>query len=188
VVLTRPPILTRKLTDFENAYYFYQKRLNERLVLPFSSRFYFKHDTPPQLDWAIKIRERNGLIAREVGPFNGKSGRAWDDEIKVGDPLSNPDTILDTLLKDAEVRVSEDAEEIAEEDRVPVEKPPPRVTEADETGDVRRLDRQLDRTLYLVVKHADGSWGFPAGLVDTDENLHVVRCDPQLFRSPPVTG
>ncbi|KAL5612661.1 uncharacterized protein BROUX77_002817 [Berkeleyomyces rouxiae] len=174
IILTRAPLLTAEPTAFESAFWFYQKRLNERLCLPFSQRFYFKPDTPAQLDWAIKLRERGGLVAREVGTYNGKSANAWNDELLVGDTLSAPATLTQTLLKDAEMRVSEDAEEIPPEDRLPVESPQPRESEADRAGDVRRLDRKMDRTLYLTVQHNDGTWTFPSVELAEKENLHVA--------------
>ncbi|PKS10345.1 hypothetical protein jhhlp_002096 [Lomentospora prolificans] len=172
IILTRPPLLTREQTPFESSYYFYQKRLNERLVLPFNQKAFFKRDTPPELDWAIKLKERHGVVAREIGQYNGRSATAWDDELKVGDKLSSPETLMDLLLKDAEQRVSEDAEEIPPEERVPIERPMPRETEADKKNDVKRLDRKLDRTLYLVVKTSEGKWEFPTAPVTTDEALH----------------
>ncbi|KAL1900819.1 hypothetical protein Cpir12675_000695 [Ceratocystis pirilliformis] len=174
IILTRAPLLTAEPTAFESAFWFYQKRLNERLSLPFSQRFYFKPDTPAQLDWAIKLRERDGLVAREVGKYNGKSANSWNDELLVGDTLSAPETLTQTLLKDAELRVSEDAEEITEEDRQPVESPQPRLSEADHKGDVRRLDRKMDRTLYLTVQQKDGTWEFPAVELEKEENLHLA--------------
>uniref|UniRef100_A0A0D2XDU1 Large ribosomal subunit protein mL46 n=1 Tax=Fusarium oxysporum (strain Fo5176) TaxID=660025 RepID=A0A0D2XDU1_FUSOF len=142
VILTRPPLVTRKLHPFENAFFFYQKRLEERLNTPFITSIYFKPDTARRLDWNIKVQERKGTVAKELGVYNGKSSKAWDDELKVGDELSNQETIVKSLLRDAEAR-----------------------------GDVQRLDRQLDRTLYLVVKGKDG-WGFPADVIPKDENLH----------------
>ncbi|KAG6011924.1 hypothetical protein E4U43_008036 [Claviceps pusilla] len=171
LILTRPPLLTRKLHSFENAFFFYQKRLEERLNTPFITSIYFKPDTARRLDWNLKVEERKGTVAKEIGVYNGKSSKAWDDELKVGDDLSSQESVLECLLKDAEARVSDDAEVIKPEDRVPVERPMERETEADKKGDVRRLDRQLDKTLYLVVKNEDG-WGFPADVVAKDEDLH----------------
>lgn len=173
LILTRPPLLTRKLHSFENAFFFYQKRLEERLNTPFITSIYFKPDTARRLDWNLKVQERKGTVAKEIGVYNGKSSKAWDDELKVGDDLSSQESVLECLLKDAEARVSDDAEVISPEDRVPVERPMERETEADKKGDVRRLDRQLDKTLYLVVKNEDG-WGFPADVIAKDENLHEV--------------
>lgn len=114
-------------------------------------------------------------MAREVGQYNGRSATAWDDELRVGDKLSSQEALLESILKDDEARVSEDAEEIPVEDRVPVERPMPRETEADKKGDVRRLDRALARTLYLVVQNEKGTWEFPTASVSTDEALHEVR-------------
>ncbi|KAG5984772.1 hypothetical protein E4U55_003284 [Claviceps digitariae] len=171
LILTRPPLLTRKLHPFENAFFFYQKRLEERLNTPFITNIYFKPDTARQLDWNVKVEEREGTVAKDIGVYKGKGSKAWDDELKVGDSLSSQESVLECLLKDAETRVSDDAEIIRPEDVVPVERPMGRETEADKTGDVRRLDRQLDKTLYLVVKGKDG-WQFPADVITKDENLH----------------
>lgn len=173
MILTRPPLVTRKLHPFENSFFFYQKRLEERLNTPFITSIYFKPDTARRLDWNVKVQERQGTVAKELGVYNGKSSRAWDDELRVGDALSDQESIVRSLLRDAEARVSDDAELIAPEDVVPVEPPVDRVTEADRGGDAKRLDRQLDRTLYLVVKGKDG-WGFPADVIPKDENLHEV--------------
>ncbi|KAL0932000.1 mitochondrial 54S ribosomal protein mL46 [Colletotrichum truncatum] len=171
VVVTRAPLLTRPLTDFEESYFFYQKRLNERLTLPFITSVYFKPDTPALIDWNMKVKDRQGTVAKELGVYNGKASRAWDDELTVGDSLSKHDTTRELILKDAIMRVSDDAEIIPEEDRVPPEAPQPRVSDADKKNDKKRLDRAMDRTLYLVVKK-DGKWEFPAAGLSTEENLH----------------
>ncbi|KAK2003678.1 NUDIX domain-containing protein [Colletotrichum falcatum] len=175
VILTRAPLLTRPLTAFEQAYFFYQKRLNERLAMPFITSVYFKPDTPGLIDWNMKIKDRQGTVAKELGVYNGKASRAWDDELLVGDKLSSHDTTIDLLLKDSVMRVSDDAEIIPEEDRAPPEALAPRVSEADHKGDTTRLDRAMDRTLYLVVKKMskDGAkWEFPAAGMSTEESLH----------------
>ncbi|PHH74272.1 hypothetical protein CDD80_3195 [Ophiocordyceps camponoti-rufipedis] len=171
VILTRAPLLTRKLHPFENAFFFYQKRLEERLCSKFIPRIYYKKDTVRLLDWEVKIKERKGHVAKELGEYQGQNSMAWDDELRVGDRLSEPESMVECLLKDAESRVSDDAEVLAPEDVVPVPRPASRETEADRVGDVTRLDRKLDRTLYLVVKGNEG-WGFPAGVMGNEENLH----------------
>ncbi|KAH6849975.1 39S mitochondrial ribosomal protein L46-domain-containing protein [Chaetomium sp. MPI-CAGE-AT-0009] len=177
VILTRAPLLTREQTPFESAYYFYQKRLNERLTAPFRRQFYFKQDTAADLDYRIKLAERHGVPAKDIGRYNPRGRMAWNDELLTGSTTSDPAELVERLLADAEVRVSEDGEPIAPEERVPVERPAPRRTEADEKGDVKRLDRAMDRTLYLVVKREgakgeEGVWEFPTGPVPTDEALH----------------
>ncbi|GAW12794.1 hypothetical protein ANO14919_021650 [Xylariales sp. No.14919] len=172
VILTRAPLVTRALTPFENSFFFYQKRLNERLVLPFRHTFYFKKDTASDLDWRIKFEERGKIAAKELGRYYAQGRNAWNDELLVGSTLSNEERVREILLKDAELRVTEDGEEAPLDEIVPVERPMERVTEADKTNDIRRLDRALDRTLYLVVQRTDGRWQFPTEDVPTDEHLH----------------
>lgn len=177
MILTRAPLLTRKLHPFETSFFFYQKRLEERLNNSFIPRIYYKPDTAKRMEWDLKIGERGGRVAKELGPYNGKSVLAWQDELKVGDQTSSEEHLLKSLLKDAEARVSDDAEIIPEGDVEPVTLPSGRETEADRKGDVRRLDRALDRTLYLVVKGKDG-WAFPADVIPRGENVHEVSPKP----------
>ncbi|KAI1457124.1 39S mitochondrial ribosomal protein L46-domain-containing protein [Annulohypoxylon moriforme] len=172
IILTRAPLITRALTPFENAFFFYQKRLNERLVLPFRHTLFFKKDTATDLDWRIKFNERGQIPAKELGRYYAKGRNAWNDELLVGSTLSNEERVREILLKDAENRVTEDGEEAKPDEIIPVERPMDRITEADKTNDIRRLDRKLDRTLYLIVKGSDGVWQFPALDVPTEGNLH----------------
>ena len=186
VILTRPPLLTREQTPFESAFYLYQKRLDERLSAPFRKAFYFKLDTPAELDWRFKVRARRGTPARDIGQYNPRSRMAWNDEVLEGSPLSDPAAVVERIIQDAEMCVNEEGEEIPEEDRIKVERPLPRRTEADEKGDMRRLDRRLDRTLYLVVKTGDdGAWEFPSGPLGTSDTLHEVsfpvQCPHGIF-------
>lgn len=118
------------------------------------------------------------MPAKDIGRYNPRGRMGWNDEVMVGSTTSEPADVVERLLADAEVRISEDGEPIPADERVPVERPVARRTEADEKGDVRRLDRKLDRTLYLVVerKGEDGKavWEFPTGVVPTEETLHEV--------------
>ncbi|KAI1247877.1 hypothetical protein MGN70_011770 [Eutypa lata] len=172
IILTRAPLVTRALTPFENAFFFYQKRLNERLVLPFRHTLFFKKDTASDLDWRVKFEERGKIAAKELGRYYAQGRNAWNDELLVGSTLSSEDRVREILLKDAENRVTEDGEEAQPDEIVPVERPMDRITEADKTNNVRRLDRKLDRTLYLVVQGKDKKWQFPSGDLPTDERLH----------------
>lgn len=177
IILTRAPLLTRTLHPFETAFFLYQKRLEERLSAPFRKGFYFRRDTPSELDWRLKVRDRHGVAGRDIGRYNPRGRLGWNDEVLVGSPWgAEEDRLREKILEDAEIRVSEDGEEVPVEDRVKVERPVPRRTKADEVGDVKALDRELDRTLYLVVKKGE-DWVFPAGDVLTSENLHEV-CSP----------
>ncbi len=178
VLLSRPPVLTRDLTPFEKAYFLYQKRLNERLVLPFSRYFYYQKGTPGDVEWKRKIKERL-TPARDIGKYNAYDREAgWNDEVLVGARESEPEEQVEALLRDAEVEVKKEVDEEGQEREVKKElavRPMPRVTEADRVGDTRSLDRLLQRTLYLVVKRQDGRWWFPSDGLVGKESLHTVR-------------
>lgn len=194
-VLSRPPLITRDLTPFENAFYLYQKRLNERLALPFTQYFYFKQRTPGNTEWKRKIRARR-TAAKDIGVYNAYDDEAWNDEVLVGDETSKPQAQVEALIRDAEgkdiveskpvgdtldgVAVTGDPKagegvrkELGLEGSVP--RPEPRVTEADNQNDMKSLSRKLDRSLYLLVKNKDGRWRFPEDRVYGRENLHQVR-------------
>jgi large subunit ribosomal protein L46 len=178
ILLSRPPLVTKILTPFEKAFYFYQKRLNERLAMPFTRYFYFKKDTPADNDWKRKAVERNGSAARELGGYQPYGKLGWNDEVLVGDNISEPQVMVETLVKDAVMRV--EGEEELETMEANVERPLERWTEADKMRDMKRLDRKLARTLYLLVKAENGKWTLPSGTLVGRENLHQVY-DPLAF-------
>lgn len=140
------------------------------------------------------------MAARELGGYRAYGDDAWNDELLVTEVekerggkgpgrmgLAEPKHMVESILQDARVRAVEGkdgaAVEVQEGDLVHGEnadKPLARWTDADRRGDVRRLDRQLARTLYLVVKREGGGWGFPAGELIGRENLHQV-CYSFLF-------
>ncbi|KAL2864456.1 ribonuclease H-like domain-containing protein [Aspergillus lucknowensis] len=171
VLLSRPPQITRDLTDFEKAFYFYQKRLNERLVLPFTKYFYFKRGTPADEDWKRKVRERQ-TAARDIGKYSAYSKEAWNDELLVGAPESDPDHLVETLIQDAESTANATSQDTSKKEEIP--RPFPRVTEADKKGDTQSLNRALQRTLYLLVQSKEGYWKFPSSPVVADETLRLA--------------
>ena len=90
--------------------------------------------------------------------------------------MSEPQDQLERLLKDAEVEVKE--RDVQGEGMVvkkeEVERPMPRVTEADNAGDRKSLNRALQKTLYLVVRRGKGRWGFPSAELARQESLNTV--------------
>lgn len=181
VLLSRPPLLTRDLTLFEKAYFLYQRRLNERLALPFTRYFYYQRGTLGDVNWKQRMKERQ-TPARDIGDYNAYSkDLGWNDELLVGASESEPETQIEALVRDAEAEVKpgeqEDVEEIPEKkQKQKVERPMPRATEADRTGDFQSLNRALTRTLYLVVKGqgAKARWEFPSSFVEVKESLNTV--------------
>lgn len=127
--------------------------------------------------------------ARDIGDYNAYSkDLGWNDELLVGASESEPEAQLESLLRDAELESKpgdQDAKlgehEVVEEtagkkQKQKVEKPMPRVTEADRVGDFQSLNRALTRTLYLLVKGqgTKARWGFPSSFVEVKETLNTV--------------
>ena len=173
LLLARAPQLTRDLTSFEKAYYLYQRRLNERLALPFGRYFYFKKDTPGALEWKRKVKDRR-TAARDIGRYDAYSDESWNDEVLVGAKESETQHQAEALLRDSEI-TSAASSELAERRKDEVEPLQPRLTEADRQQDVGSLNRRLDRTLYLLGREAQGRWGFPAADLIRRESLNQVR-------------
>ncbi|KAK4984256.1 hypothetical protein LTR66_002881 [Elasticomyces elasticus] len=176
LLLTRAPLLTRPLHPFEKAYFLYQRRLNERLAQPFTRYFYFKKGTPADLEWKRKAKARL-TPARDIGVYNAFGKEGWNDEVLVGDRVSEPEEQIEALVKDSEVpsvgaRAGGGAETGQQDRSQELERPVPRITDADKSGDQRSLNRLLDRSLYLLVKNAQGKWTFPSGRIEGRENLH----------------
>lgn len=179
VLLCRPPLITRLLTPFERAYFFYQRRLNERLSLPFTRYFYVKDDTPAELEWKRKMKERH-TAAADLGMYSAYSNERWNDELLLDAKESEVEHQVDALLKDAEGPASSGDTAAADARKEKVPRPLPRVTEADRAGDETKLDRRLDRTLYLIVKESFGHWRFPTAELRPREALHgVSAAEPQ---------
>ncbi|KAL3419162.1 50s ribosomal subunit l30 [Phlyctema vagabunda] len=172
IILSRPPLITPTQTAFEKAFFFYQKRLNERLAMPFTRYFYFKKETPGDTDWKLKAKDRAGVAAKDIGDYQAYGELGWNDEALVGNKLGEPEVIAETLVKDSQLRTVEGQKASEVVEGIKVDNPLPRITEADRTRDLKRLDRKLGRTLYLVVRRADGNWGFPSGPLIGKENLH----------------
>ena len=175
VLLSRPPVLTRELTPFEKSYFLYQRRLNERLALPFTRYFYYQKGTPGDTEWKRKIKERK-TPARDIGVYNAYGDEGWNDEILVGDRISEPGEQIERIVKDAEGEVKE--RDIQGEGAVvkkeQLERPMPRITEADRVGDLQSLNRRLERTLYLVVNNGKRVWELPSSVLEKGESLHTV--------------
>ncbi|KAH0034418.1 50S ribosomal subunit L30, partial [Aureobasidium melanogenum] len=170
VVLSRPPVLTRSLHPFEKAFFLYQKRLNERLALPFTRYFYYKKGTPGEREWKRKIALRK-TPARDVGVYNAYSESGWNDEVLVNDQTSEPESQVEALIRDAEGTDGEAGAKRETSQDIVVQRPLPRVTEQDQKGDQTSLNRLLDRTLYLLVKNKNGIWRFPEDEIKGPEGL-----------------
>ncbi|KAB2578402.1 Mitochondrial 54s ribosomal protein [Lasiodiplodia theobromae] len=170
VVLSRPPVITRDLHPFEKAFFLYQRRLNERQAHSFTRYFYYKKGSPAEAEWKRKQKQRL-TAARDIGVYRGHGKDAWNDELLVGAQESEPDHQREALLRDSESTGKEDAD-VGGKKAEPAERPLSRVTEADQKGDQKSLNRMLQRTLYLLVKDGSGRWQFPQDRLIGRESLH----------------
>ena len=121
------------------------------------------------------MRERN-TPAKDIGDYNAHKKDSWNDELLVGSMDSEPDQHVENLLQDAVIEIEEQIE--GQDDivkrKIEVEKPQPRVTEADQTGDITSLTRSLQRTIYLIVQDKEGIWRFPETDLEERESLKRV--------------
>ncbi|KAF7891484.1 uncharacterized protein EAF02_001809 [Botrytis sinoallii] len=173
IILSRPPLLTKTATPFEKAFYLYQKRLNERLVLPFTRYFYHKKDQPADLEWKAKVKERNGVAARDIGGYRAYGEEGWNDEVLIGGQEEKVAEWEDIAGKLVEEGMGEDLEKVKLESR-------------EGETDKRSLARKMDETVYLVVKGKEKSvdregkevhvdvWEFPRGDMAGNEVLHTA--------------
>ena len=141
----------------------------------FTKFFYFAQGTPQERAWNRKMKGRV-TPARDIGQYRGLGPEGWNDELLLGDDTSEPSKQWDALIEDATEEIEQDQEDSTEKKiiRKEMERPMPRITEADKSGDLRSLNRSLQRTLYLLVQKKDGSWRFPEDKVQGRESVHRV--------------
>ncbi|KAF9808972.1 hypothetical protein IEO21_07661 [Rhodonia placenta] len=167
VILNRSPIITRTPSPFERAYYAYHARIQRALFNPFPGDFYFKQGSLLEGKFAEEEKERERLAFG--GPRFGK-GKEPDGDSAAATAPSMVEEVVST----------ESGEECM-----------PRIHEADIKGDVRSLDRQGERNLYLLLQGKDQSgrnvWRFPQGGIREGELLHEAaerdlhdECGPNM--------
>lgn len=106
IVLSRPPLLTRPLHPFETALHLYNRRLNERLALPFTRYFYYPKGTALLASFRQKVQKRK-TPARDIGVYNAYGPEGWDDEVRVGSKDGDAEWIREQLLQEAEAEERE---------------------------------------------------------------------------------
>lgn len=169
VILSRIPIVSRDVDEFESKYYHYQSELERRLMWTFPQYYYFRKGT---------LSERKFLDANR-GPVSYQPGVYY--------PKGLPD-IKHNRERSAKQEIVVPREESAStgsrggDDNVtrPIA-PISRVTKADEQNDVKSLERKLSRTLYLLTKQ-DNVWKFPVFKLSNHESTlgEVVESSLEL--------
>ncbi|RUS31697.1 39S mitochondrial ribosomal protein L46-domain-containing protein [Jimgerdemannia flammicorona] len=137
VVLIRDPQIIRDPTPFERAYFAYQEKLARAAALPFPVGFYFKKGSVAERRWKEEEAARNQA-------------------------MRSPLSIQDAVREAAELAQTDEERVQQQETKIEYAE---RITEADRVGDMKSLDRALQRSLYLVVKkpREQHAWQFPQG-------------------------
>ena len=165
ILLSRIPIIKSELNDLEKHYYEYQSKLEKRLMWTFPAYFYFKKGTVAEHKFLSQqkgpISKKNGIwFPKGIPDIKHGRERSTKQEIK----LSNDNTAT-SPTKDKEHGRDDVNRPVAPNDRI---------TEADRSNDTKSLERQLSRTLYLLLKDKSGIWKFPNfDLSDELKPLHV---------------
>ncbi|KAJ2610664.1 hypothetical protein H4S08_003501 [Coemansia sp. RSA 1365] len=149
VILQRDPIVRQTAKGFEAISDKYFAWLEYISADRFPRDLFFKQGSSNERNWIEQEKVRAG---------------EW-----YFDPSSRPKERARNKLQ----------EEAAESEAIPLKsvreqlvEVQPRETAADAAGDVRSLERKLERTLYLIVKDKSGQWVFPQGEVQEKELLH----------------
>lgn len=151
LLLSRPPTILPAPTPFESAYYAYNRKLHRALSQPFDRDLYFKKGSAAETQFIKDEAERTKRM---------KDGEA-------------PVTVTAVQGADTSELETESANEGSEGNMY---KSLSRTTEADVNGDITSIERNLDRTLFLVVKggQAGKEWTIPMKDVTKSgpESLH----------------
>ncbi|KAK6599240.1 50s ribosomal subunit l30 [Botrytis cinerea] len=128
---------------------------------------------PADLEWKAKVKERNGVAARDIGGYRAYGEEGWNDEVLIGgqeEKVAEWDNIAGKLVEEG---MGEDLEKVKLESR-------------EGEADKRSLARKMDETVYLVVKGKEKTvdregkevkvdvWEFPRGDMVGNEVLHTA--------------
>lgn len=156
ILLTRQPILTPDLTDFESKYYSYQEELQRRLMWTFPQYYYFKKGSLSERKF---VKAQRGPVSKQPGVFYEKG---------IPDVVHNRER---RLKQDVVIPKDEYDESMSDISRPVI--PNSRTTKADESNDLKSLERKLSRSLYLLIKDGKKGWKLPSfGLIENQLALH----------------
>lgn len=156
LILSRIPIVVPEETKIEKQYRQYQNALERRLMWTFPAYHYFKKGT---------LSEHKFLSVQKKPITNNPN--VWF-------PKGVPD-IQHGRERSKAQEVILPKSETSDDSNItrPVEKKSI-VTEADKAGDKSSLERQLRKTLYLLVNYKKGGWSFPKFDIDESRSLDLT--------------
>lgn len=158
LLLARGPIVVPELSKFEAQYIKYQGELDKRLMWTFPYYYYFKKGTMSEYKFQAAqkrpVSKQPGVWFPEGIPdirHNRERSKKQDVILPKNETSEEDSSISRPVLKNSII------------------------TPADEQNDTKSLERQLRRTLYLVVKTTkDSDWKFPSFPYENGRLLHEV--------------
>lgn len=185
LILSRTPIVTPDIPEFEKLFYNYQEELERRLMWTFPKWYYFKKGTVAEREFT-EAQKYPVPAARGVWFPHGvpdiKHGRDRRFKQDVILPKKHTEESTDAVSGEGEGGEESTEAALAALDDIgrPI-KPNSRITESDKTNDQTSLERKLPRTLYLLIKDSSSkAWKFPSFDVspeNTDKGLHQIAED-----------
>ncbi|CCC66635.1 hypothetical protein NCAS_0A00750 [Naumovozyma castellii] len=180
LILSRTPIIAPELTKLESQYYAYQSELEKRLMWTFPAYYYFKRGSLASHRF---IKAQKWPVSKAPGVWypRGVPDIRHGRERRLKQEVVLPKEKKDVTESTGSTGGSESVTDLTDASRPIV--PNSRITEADKLNDLKSLERQLSRTLYLLVQDKSlGKWIFPSFDVvkDTTEEvkpLHEVAED-----------
>ncbi|ODQ80356.1 hypothetical protein BABINDRAFT_171284 [Babjeviella inositovora NRRL Y-12698] len=170
MIVSRTPIITQEIPEFDQQYQTYQSELEKRLMWTFPKFFYFKKGTLAERAFR-KLQRYPSAPQPGVYFPHGKPDIKFDRDRRLKQDI--------VLRVPDEVKVNEAGETITtsevDDETIAAFVPNSRTTEADRTNDVLSLERKLSRTLYLLVKDQSNTkgWAFPAFPLASKQPLHI---------------
>ncbi|KAJ2358085.1 hypothetical protein IWW50_001799 [Coemansia erecta] len=157
LVLQRDPIVVQQAAGFEAAADQYFDWLEYMSAEKFPREFFFKQGSSAEGKWEELDQVRASTwyfdsASKPKSPSGKKAARAKAEDEEAEDDARDEVSSAGKGGQTVDVQ--------------------PRETQADRENDDRSLERKLDRTLYLVVKDAQGQWVFPQSAVQGEELLH----------------
>lgn len=178
MILSRTPIVTPDVPEFESAFYNYQEELERRLMWTFPKWYYFKKGTVAEREFTeaqkYPVPFHRGVWFPKGSPDlkHGRDRRFKQDVVL---PKKHFETEENKQVAAEQDETIDDFDDIGR----PI-KPHSRITAADEQNDQSSLERKLPRTLYLVVRDSkSNAWRFPSFDAQPTEGkgLHQIAED-----------
>lgn len=168
LLLSRQPVITADLPEFENQFYRYQNELWKRLMWTFPKWFYYREGTLSEQKY--RDLNKNPIFNNPNLEFpRGRPEIRHQRDRRFKQEINLPKTYKEG--KEAE----EDEFEAAPADDLSRKVVPnSRITEADKNGDLTSLERKLSRTLYLTINTND-KWILPNFSEQTSEKLKPLH-------------